>query len=47
MGTILDETRRVVLATDMRWARIPWWRFMGLMGRRWMAPGEALIFPGT
>ena len=47
MGTILDETRRVVLATDAQWARTPWRRFMGLMGRRRMASGEALIFPGT
>jgi uncharacterized membrane protein (UPF0127 family) len=43
---IRNATQGTVLATDVRWARSPWRRFMGLMGRRGMAAGEALVFPG-
>ena len=34
-----------VLATDVRTARSLWARFMGLMGRRGLAPGEGLWLP--
>lgn len=43
---ISNETRRTVLATDVRWATTPWSRLLGLMGRKRLASGAALIFPG-
>jgi uncharacterized protein len=45
--SIRNETRRMPLATDTRWATNPWTRLMGLMGRAQMGSGEALVFPGV
>ncbi|HEU5315231.1 MAG TPA: DUF192 domain-containing protein [Chloroflexota bacterium] len=43
---IRNETRGALLATAERYARNPWTRFLGLMGRRNLPAGEALVFPG-
>ena len=43
----LNETRGTVLADEVEHARSLWARFMGLMGRRSLAPGTALWLPGT
>jgi hypothetical protein len=42
-----NQTRRTVLADEVEHARSLWARFMGLMGRRSLAPGRALWLPGT
>jgi uncharacterized protein len=43
---IRNETRGTILARDVRRATNPWTRFLGLMGRKTLPPGEALLFPG-
>lgn len=43
---IVNLTRGIVLATDVRWAANPWTRFLGLMGRADLPAGQALVFPG-
>lgn len=43
---IKNLTRETVVAQDVRWATNPWTRFVGLMGRKAMGEGEALVFPG-
>ena len=40
-------TRQTVLATDVESADGLWAKFMGLMGRRSLAPGAALWLPGS
>lgn len=47
MTSIFNETKRTELATHARWAKRPWERLRGLLGRRSLADGEALIFPGA
>jgi uncharacterized membrane protein (UPF0127 family) len=42
-----NQTRGTVLADEVEHARSLWARFMGLMGRRSIAPGHALWLPGT
>ena len=42
-----NETRGTVLADEVEHARSLWARFMGLMGRRSLAPGRALWLSGT
>ena len=42
-----NQTRGTVLADEVEHARSLWARFMGLMGRRSLAPGRALWLPGT
>jgi uncharacterized membrane protein (UPF0127 family) len=42
-----NETRGTVLADEVEHARSLWARFMGLMGRRSLAPGTALWLSGT
>ena len=44
---ISNLTRGTVLATAGRRATDPWTRFWGLMGRRRLPTGEALVFPGV
>lgn len=45
--SITNQTTGATLATDVRVAADPWTRLIGLMGRRALAPGTALVFPGT
>lgn len=47
MTSVFNETKRTELATDARWARRPWERMRGLLGRRSLPDGQALIFPGA
>ena len=42
-----NETRGTVLAHRLETASSLWARFMGLMGRRSLSPGEGLFLPGT
>jgi uncharacterized protein len=42
-----NETRGTTLADEVEYARSLWARFMGLMGRRSLAPGMALWLSGT
>jgi uncharacterized membrane protein (UPF0127 family) len=42
-----NETRGTVLADRLETASSLWARFMGLMGRRALAPGEGLWLTGT
>ena len=42
-----NETRGTVLADEVEHARSFWARFMGLMGRRLLAPGSAVWLPGN
>jgi uncharacterized protein len=42
-----NETRDTVLAERVEVARSFWARFMGLMGRRELAPGNGLFLPGN
>ena len=42
-----NVTRGTTLADEVEHARSLWSRFMGLMGRRSLAPGKALWLPGT
>ena len=44
---ISNVTRGTTLATDVRWATNPWTRFLGLMGRRELQGGTALLLPGV
>lgn len=46
-ASITNEATGATLATDVRVAADPWTRLIGLMGRRALAPGTALVFPGT
>ena len=43
---IRNQTRGTILARDVRRATNPWTRLVGLMGRKTLPPGEALVFPG-
>jgi uncharacterized protein len=45
-STVSNVTRGTVLADRARTARNPWTRFVGLMGRAQLPPGEGLLFPG-
>ncbi len=45
--SITNEATGATLATDVRVAADPWTRLIGLMGRRAVVPGTALVFPGT
>jgi uncharacterized membrane protein (UPF0127 family) len=40
---LLNLTRGTVVAGEVRLARSPWARSLGLMGQRGLAPGQALI----
>jgi len=42
-----NETRGTILADEVEHARSLWARFMGLMGRRSLAPGSALWLTGN
>jgi len=42
-----NETRGTVLADEVEHAKSFWARFMGLMGRRSLAPGSAVWLPGN
>jgi uncharacterized membrane protein (UPF0127 family) len=44
---ITDATTGAALATDAHVAADLWTRLVGLMGRRSLAAGTALLFPGT
>lgn len=44
---ITNVTRETVLATDAQTARNPWRRLIGLMGRRQLPAGSALVLPNT
>jgi hypothetical protein len=44
---IADVGTGTTLATDVRVAADPWTRLIGLIGRRNLAAGTALVFPGT
>jgi len=46
-GEARNETRDTVLAERVEVARSFWARFMGLMGRRELAPGHGLFLPGN
>ncbi len=43
MARVLDETRGSVVADEVRIADNHWSRFWGLMGRRSLPPGHALL----
>ena len=44
---VINRTRGVVLADRAELANNPWTRFLGLMGRRELAPGTGLVLqPG-
>ena len=43
----INDTRGTVLATNVEHGVSLWARFMGLMGRSGLAPGNALWLPGT
>lgn len=45
MTRIRNETKGSELAGDARWARWPWQRMRGLLGRRSLPEGQGLIFP--
>lgn len=45
MTRIVNETRGTGLASEARWARRPWERMRGLLGRGSLPEGQALIFP--
>ena len=47
MAQIANVTRGTVLARDARHASSLWARLVGLMGRRSLPEGQALIFDGT
>ncbi|HZP26268.1 MAG TPA: DUF192 domain-containing protein [Dehalococcoidia bacterium] len=45
--TVTDQDRRAVVAREVRIAKSPWSRFLGLMGRRSLREGEGLLLiPG-
>jgi len=44
---ITNSTTGATLATDVRVANTPWTRLIGLMGRRELPAGTALVLPGT
>jgi uncharacterized protein len=46
-GGAWNETRGTVLAADLEVAASLWGRFMGLMGRRSLAPGSGLWLGGN
>jgi uncharacterized membrane protein (UPF0127 family) len=39
---VVNRTRQIVLATDVRQAANPWSRMTGLLGRATLSPGEGL-----